>query len=604
MYIEKRKISQQEIKRISFIVNIIIVAVFIWFFFSYWNIQVLKNQYYSTLATRNFEKIVEIRAPRGLILDRHKNRMSENTITFNLFLVREYSRDLERSILAAARFTDMSSEDVRKNISKYMGFPKSYEIPIKKNLPLKKVIFIESRSDEYPEFEIRTEPARAYPYQDKASHILGYISEITTGEMSEKSGQGYKMGDLMGKSGIEKVYEEYLRGVNGQQVVIKDNLGKVQSVLREELPTLGRTVILTIDMNLQHYVEQLMASHRGAIGVVELKTGGLLAMVSKPNFSPDFFTGTMDPNEWLNLIHDPDKPLQNKFLQGLYLPGSTFKVVMALAALQENEIDTATISLCSGEIKIYDRIFHCWNRGGHGAANVYEALSESCNVFFYRLGKKMDIDTIAHYAKMLGLGEKTNIDLTNEKRGLFPTKAWKQSQLKQKWFPGETISVAIGGGVINVTPAQLLTIISTVALRGKIPQLHLMMHIEDNGRLIKTFPSSFKTIPIAPHAFETVIEGLYRCVNDNGTGRAAKIDGKDVCGKTGTQLILSLENPNYKQLVKQKRFQPHSWFISFAPRYNPQYAMVVFIENGGDAGAIAAPIAGKIYKKLFFQVEE
>lgn len=599
MFIEKRKLSQQEIKRISTTSNIIIIVIFIILLFAFWNVQVLKNQYYTDLATSNIRKEIEIKAPRGLIQDRNGNRLSENKINFNLFLTREYAGNMGRTIKSASELTGMEIAEVRKAIEKYKGYPKSYAIPLKKALPLSKVIYIESRSDEFPEFEINIEPARAYPHNEMASHVLGYISELTPGELLRKEKDGYNLGDVIGKSGIEKEYEKNLRGFNGVRTVVKDNLGKIREVLDEVQPTIGGTVILTIDLELQAYVEELFSEHKGTVGVVDLRTGGILAMVSKPNFNPEFFSGSLEPEEWSTLINDPDKPLHNKFLQGLYLPGSVFKVVMALAALQEKAVDTSTISSCSGQVKIYDRIFHCWNRSGHGNMDIYDALKNSCNVFFYRLGKKLDIDVIAEYAGLLGLGHETHIDLPNEKKGLFPTKAWKLQALNQKWFPGETISVAIGGGMMNVTPAQVLTMISTVALRGRVPQLHLLKQIKKDGKIVETYKPQFKTVPIDRENFEIVIEGLHRVVNDNGTGRAARIDGLDICGKTGTQLILSLENPNYKQLVKQKRFMPHAWFASFAPRDNPEIAMVVFVENGGDAGAIAAPIAKKIYEKLF-----
>jgi penicillin-binding protein 2 len=599
MYIEKRKVSQQEVRRLSITVNVIIIVLFIVLFFAFWYIQVLRNQYFTDLATQNIRKEVEIKAPRGLILDRNNKRLSENKINFNLSLVREYARDMKRTTATAAGLTGLSEEEIKKSIDKFKRFPKSYAIPIKRDLSLAKVIYIESRSDELPEFEINIEPARAYPKKELASHVLGYISELTPFELEKKTKEGYRLGDVIGKSGIEKEYEQYLRGVNGVRTVVKDNLGKVQEILGEKPPLIGSSVVLTIDLELQEYIEEIFKEHKGTVGVVDLRTGGMLAMVSRPNFKPEFFSGPLDPEEWSALVNDPDKPLHNKFLQGLYLPGSVFKICMALAGLSEKAISTGTISSCYGQIRIYDRIFHCWKRAGHGDVDIYEAIKDSCNVYFYRLGKKLDIDIIAKYAGLLGLGKMTAVDLPNEKQGLFPTKEWKLRALGQKWFPGETISVAIGGGMMMVTPAQLLTMISTVALRGKKPRLHLLKQIEKKGERVRKFKPEFEEVAIDKKYFEIVIEGLHRVVNDGGTGRAARIDGLDICGKTGTQLILSLENPNYKQLVKQKRFMPHAWFVSFAPRIKPEIAMVVFVENGGDAGAVAAPIARKIYKKIF-----
>ena len=599
MYIEKRKLTSQDFKHIAIIANIIIIIIFVVLLFAFWNIQILKNQHFTRLAVSNIRKEILIKAPRGMILDRNHQRLSENKLIFNLFLIPEYAEDLNRAIDNAVRLTGMKKKEVVETIEKYKDYSKSYAIPLKKDLSLAKAIYIESRSDEFPGFEVNTEPVRAYPYKEIASHVLGYISELTPNELGKKINEGYRLGDDIGKSGIEKIYETNLRGVNGVRSVEKDNLGKIREVLGEEKPVIGNTVVLTIDIELQKFIEEIFQEFSGTVGVVDLKTGGILALVSKPNFNPEAFSGVMGKDEWEALTNDPAKPLHNKFLQGLYLPGSVFKIVMSLAALQEGVIQPTTTSLCTGSIDLIDRKFHCWNRSGHGNMNLYDALKNSCNIYFYRLGKRMDIDVIAHYARLLGLGEYTGIDLANEKKGMFPSSDWKLQTFHQKWYLGDTISVAIGGGMMQVTPAQILNMISTVALRGKVPHLHLVKQIEKYENVLEEYKPQFREVPISKENFEIVIEGLYRVVNDGGTGRSAQIDDLDICGKTGTQLILSLENPNYENLIKQKRFMPHAWFASFAPRYNPEVAMVVFIENGGEAGAVAVPIAKKIYQKLY-----
>jgi len=600
MYTEKRKLSKTELRRISNTTNIILIVVFIILLFSFWNAQILRNFYYTALADRNITKDIEVKAPRGLIFDRNHLRLSENKLNFSLFLVREYSRDVSASLDAAASILGVKKEEIEKKIARYRSYPQSFRILLEKDLSLQKVVYIESRSAEMPEFEIDIAPARAYPYEKSASHILGYISELTTDSLEQMKDQGYKLGDSSGKSGIEKQYEPYLHGIKGIRTVAKDNLGRVREILNEKKPEIGNSIVLTIDINLQRYIEEIFKNYKGTVGVVDLKSGGILALISKPNFNPDIFSGVLDPEDWSKLVSDPDHPLQNKFIQGRYSPGSTFKIVVALAALQEGVVDSSTVSSCYGSVKIYNRVFHCWQGGGHGPVSIENALKNSCNVYFYRVGKKMDIDIIAEYAHMLGLGDLTNIDLPNEKAGLIPNKEWKQRELNQKWFPGETISVAIGGGMLNVTPIQALLMISTVALRGQMPQLHLLKAVESGGgSVIRQFKPTFKQVSIAKRHFETVINGLFRVVNDSGTGQAARIKELDICGKTGTQQIISKENPNYKTLVKQERFKPHAWFVSFAPRTNPEIAVVVFIQNGGDAGAVAAPIAGKIYEQLF-----
>lgn len=599
MYIERQKLSTEDKERISFVASIILIVIFVFLAFIFWNTQVLKNQHYKTLAMQNMVREIELKAPRGFIKDRNGIIVSENKLAFSLKLNREGMADLEQTVSFASSATGMSPEEVQKAIDRYKRYPKSFSIPVKKNLSLASVIYIKSRSDVHPEFEIEVDPTRAYPLQEEASHILGYISEITVEELKINKSKGYKPGDAIGRSGIEKQYEDYLRGKKGSQIVMKDNMGTVQQILQEVKPALGSSVILTIDLVLQTYIEQLMADQLGTVGVVDLATGGLLAMVSTPNYNPDLFTGAMNSEIWRGLINDPRKPMQNKFTQGLYSPGSTFKIVMALGGLQEGILKPTTTTSCFGAVKIYDRYFHCWVPAGHGTVNLYNAFRDSCNIYFYQLGKKLDIDVIARYGEMLGLGGLSGIDIPSEKLGRVPSRAWKKKYLKQPWYPGETISVAIGGGMLSVTPAQVLTMISTVALRGKKPQLHLLKEIQSGDGITTVYTPRFSRVPIKREHFEAVIEGLFRVINDGGTGRAAMIPGYDICGKTGTQQIISKENPKYRELVKQKRFMPHSWFVSFAPRNNPRYAMVVFVENGGDAGGIAAPLAGKIYRKLF-----
>jgi penicillin-binding protein 2 len=276
-----------------------------------------------------------------------------------------------------------------------------------------------------------------------------------------------------------------------------------------------------------------------------------------------------------------------------------FKIIVALAALQEEILSPSRVFVCMGEEVIYNHPFRCWKSEGHGMVNIYEAIRNSCNVFFYNLGKRMDINVIAKYARLHGLGTLSGIDLPAENKGLVPTREWKKNNLNEDWYPGETISIAIGQGMLNATPAELLVMISTVALRGQVPQLHLLKRIEKGGKPIREFVPKFNATFIDKKDYEIVIEGLYRVVNESGTGYRAKVEGVNVCGKTGTAQVITKNNPRYKQLVKQKRFTPHSWFVSFAPRNDPQIGMVVFIENGGDAGRVAAGLAGKIYKKIF-----
>ncbi len=599
MYPSKRKLSGAYVKKAATVSAVILFLIFFGFFAAFWNIQIVHFEYFRRLAIQNITRSIDLTAPRGLIVDCKQKILSENKINFTLYLVRENVTDMEKTLRMASFFSARKVDAIRNIIARYKKYPQFYRISIKKNLARDTVVFIESRQEEFPEFVIGVEPTRTYPLGHCAANVLGYISEISESELSSKKDRDYGLGDFVGRSGIEKQYELYLRGVKGSQVVIKDNLEKIQRVESEIKPVIGATVVLTLDLELQKFIESLFVDQFGAVGVVDLKTGGILAMVSKPDYNPELFTQEMEREQWLALSNDPQNPLQNKFLQGIYSPGSVFKIIMALAGLQEKAITPATTVHCSGSQNFYGREFHCWNLGGHGTVDVFSALQNSCNIFFYNLGKRLDIDTIASYARMMGLGDTSGIDMPNENTGLVPSSDWKMRTLKQRWFPGETISVAIGHGSLSVTPVQLLKMIATVALRGRMPRLHLLQRIEKDGKNVMEFAPEFTAVPIAAEYFQVVVEGLFRVVNHEGTGRTAAIAGLDICGKTGTSQIIAKDNPRYKMLTKEKRFMPNSWFVSFAPKDNPRLAMVVLIENGGDAGMIAAPLAAKIYNKYF-----
>lgn len=599
MYPSKKNISGEVAKKVFSLSTLLLALVFLGIFFAYWNIQIVENEYYRQLAIKNMIKNIELSAPRGLITDRRGENLSGNRTNFTLFLIRENIRDQKKTLAMACFLSGKNPGQIQEIVNRYEKYPLFYMIPIKANLPFSTVAFLGSREDEFPEFQIGTQPLRSYPGGRQASHVLGYLSEISDGLLRQASFQNYRMGDTIGMSGIEKQYEESLKGMKGTRTFIKDNLEKIQQVIGEKKPAIGDTVVLTIDMKLQRFVEELLAAERGTVGVVDLQTGGILALVSKPDFNPEIFSVAMDVDDWLSIVNDPEKPLQNKFVQGVYSPGSVFKIVMTLAGLQERVIDPSTRVFCRGSAIFYDRVFHCWNPNGHGEVGIFEALEKSCNIFFYTLGKKLDIGTIARYASMLGLGRKSSIDLPNENDGLVPSEEWKRKILNQKWFPGETISVAIGHGSLSVTPIQVLQLISTIARRGMEVRFHLLERIESNGRTVREFSPQFQSVPIAPEYFETVIEGLYRAVNREGTARAARVEGLEVCGKTGTSQIIAKENPRYDVLTREKRFMPHSWFASFAPRNNPRIAVVVLVENGGDAGLVAAPLASQIYRKYF-----
>ncbi len=599
MFTSKKNFSPEYIHKKSNIINIIILLIYIMILFIFWNFQVVNYEHYKNLALMNIYDTVKIKAPRGLILDKNNMVLAKNRINFSLFISISRSKNINNTIHNLSKLLNIDEEEIKLRINKYKEYPPEYPIIIKRNIKLKTVIYLKSHKNLFPEIEIKLEPARSYPFKKIASHILGYISEIPRTFLKKKEFKNYDLGDLIGITGIESIYEKYLKGKKGEKTVIKDSQGIIKEELSSTPSISGANIHLTIDFELQKFIENFLLNNKGTVGVVDLSNGGILALVSKPNFNPEELSSEISYKKWLEILNNPDKPLTNRFIQGIYSPGSVFKIVMSIAALQEKVITTNTFYNCFGEINIYNRTFHCWNSFGHGMVNIYSALEQSCNIFFYNLGKRIDIDLISKYSKMLGLGQKTGIDLPNEKIGLVPSRKWKLKRFGVKWFPGETISVAIGHGQLNVTPIQILKLISTIALRGVIKDFHIIDYIEKDGKIIYKFKTKERQLPIQKKYFEIVIEGLYRVVNKEGTAISAKIEGLDICGKTGTAQIISKRNVNYKKLVKKGKFKPHSWFASFAPRNNPKIAVVVLIENGGNAGSIAAPLASKIYKWYF-----
>lgn len=601
MYIDRKKVTPEDAKKSFRIATVLIFLVFLAVFFAYWNVQVIRYDYFRNRALQNIIKTVDVDAPRGLIVDRNGNVLAENRINFTLYLIRENIQSLDKTLSVASFLTGKNRSKIEATLKRYEKYPRFYMIPLQSNLSLAKVAYIESREEELQEFQIDLRPHRSYPYGKNASHLLGYVSEISEEELKEKAASEYKMGDIVGVSGLEKQYEALLRGTKGTQTIIKDNLEKIQQVISDVKPRIGQTLVLSIDVQLQKFLEELFIEEKGVAAVVDLEDGGILAMVSKPSFDPDIFTREIDPDLWQELSSREDPPLRNKFIQGTYSPGSVFKIVMALTALQEGIITPATAFFCGGSISIFDHEFHCAKASGHGWLNLYGAIEKSCNIYFYNLGKRLSIDTIAHYAKLLGLGANSGVDLPNEAVGLLPTSDWKLKTTGQKWYAGETISVAIGEGSLDVTPIQMLQMISTIALRGKKIKMHILKRIEKDAETLHVVPLEYERVPIKREFFEEVIEGLHRVVNGEGTGWQAGVEGLDICGKTGTSQIISKQNPNYRTLIKQKRFIPNSWFASFAPRNNPKIAVIVLVENGGDAGLIAAPMSAKIYRKFFVQ---
>jgi penicillin-binding protein 2 len=557
-----------------------------------WKVQILDHKKYWTLAEANRTRESVIMAPRGLITDRNDVILAENTGSFKASIIRENCQDYDQSLAQVARLLEISPEDLKTRIAKYESLPLFRPIVVKDNLDLKDVSRVESRRLELPELIVETDPRRYYPFGSLAAHVIGYMQELSAPELKSEAYPERNLGDMVGRTGVEKQYESILVGVDGRRLEIVDSQGRSREETSRSEPTPGRDIQLTLDFDLQRKATQLLEDREGAIVILDPRSGEVLALASFPTYDPNKFVTRFSPQEWMALINREDNPLENRAIRGLYAPGSIFKLTMALGALNAGVITEQTSFFCAGSVHFYGRAFHCWQRGGHGALTLTDAIRHSCNIYFYNLSRRLGIDRIAESAVMLGLGEKTGIDLPGEKEGLVPTPEWSQSVRKTDWYPGETISVSIGQGPLVVTPLQIAVHTALVAGRGRGVVPHLLMTSgASQERPAAKAGGGTPAEKMSPEIFETVIRGMWKSVNQEGTGRGAKVEGFDVCGKTGSTQLISRERA--EKLGKE--IKTHSWFTGFAPRDNPQVVITVLVEYGGMGGATAAPLAKELF---------
>ena len=554
----------------------------------YWKLQILDQRKYESLAEANRTRLRVLPAPRGLIRARGGEILADNKASFKVSLVRENVTDEAASNAAVSRLLGIDEPTLRARVALHKDLQLFEPIVIADGLEPADVAPIESRRLELPELSVESEPQRTYPRGEFAAHVLGYLQELTPEELRARPARKTRPGEMVGKTGVEREYDDLLRGQDGQAIEEVDSLGRVQSNTARSFPEKGRDLDLTLDVGIQEEAERALVGREGVVVVLDAQSGAILALASSPTYDPNRFITRFTPEEWTNLIGDPNSPLENRAIRGLYAPGSIFKLVMGLGGLDFGFVTPATTVYCSGSTQIYGAVRHCWFVPGHGAMDLADAIRNSCNIYFYSLGRRMSIDQIAAAASRLGLGRKTGIDLVGEKDGLVPSSDWKKTTLKEPWYPGETISVAIGQGPIQVTPLQIAAMTAQIAKRGGRVRPHL---VEPAPPPAAGPPDS---ATFTAGEFESVIAGMWRSVNDGGTGAGARVEGFDVCGKTGSTQTMSRESA--ERLARAGReIKTHSWFSGFAPRAAPEVVVTVLVEYGGGGGATAAPVAGRIF---------
>ena len=588
------------------IFGILVFSCFIALGVRIWYLQIIHGQYFHELSENNRIRMVSLPGYRGLIKDRNGVTLVNIRPSFNLYITPEDARDLPSTLKALQERIIFNLDEVLLRIKEARPH---IDVLILSDVDRKDVAFIEENKLRLPGVKLKVEPLRNYVYDDMGSQSLGYLGEISKSALNDLKGSDYRQGDFIGKDGLEKVYEFNLRGQKGYKEVEVDVAGRELRVVRKLPPKSGNHLILTIDQRIQKIVDEMMIGtadepKNGSIVVIDVQTGEILAMTSKPAYDPNLFAAGISRVNWRKLSLHPAHPLQNKSIDGQYPPGSTYKIVTAYAGLEEQVVSSDTTIFCPGSFRLGRGRYRCWKKGGHGRVNLHQALVQSCDVYFYTVGHRLGIDRLALYARKMGLGDFTGIILPGEKPGLIPSSQWKMKAKKEPWQPGETISASIGQGYNLVTPLQQANMMAYVANGGRLMRPHLVKRIEDSdGRVLKVFlPEAIskeklnaKTLKLIRHALKGVVH------EPHGTGRRAWLKNIEIAGKTGTAQVVAMKKD--EEISKDDEipyhFRDHAWFVAFAPYENPRIAVAVIVEHGGHGGSSAAPVAKKIIQKYF-----
>ena len=583
--------NRELLRRLNWL-RISYVLVFICLFARLWSLTILDFDYYQNLAERNRVRTLPQFAPRGLIHDREGRVLVDNVYGFNLLLFRAKMTDLDETLQFLMDGLDITEEVLKERLKAAEGYSIYQPVVLKENLSMEETAYLLARQSEHPEVEILKQPRRIYRYGSLAAHVAGYVGEISPAQFQEPEFREYKAGDIVGQFGVERTYNRTLTGRDGRRRVQVDSRGRILHDLEQIDPIRGEDLTLTIDLDLQATAENLLGEDAGAVIAFDARSGEILVMASRPSFDPNQFAIRISKKEWDLLLENPDHPLQNRTVQNTFSPGSTFKIIMALAALEQGIIDTETTVTCDGSVDLYGHRFHCWKEGGHGEISLREAIQHSCNTYFYLLGQKLGIQEIARFARKLGLGVPVGIDLLGEASGLVPSEEWKRQVRGEPWYPGETISLAIGQGPILVTPIQLARAMGIIAT-GSSPRLHLL---KGDSRQGSTAGRELFSPAFAPENLQAVRDAMWSVVNEGGTGQGARLANYQVAGKTGTAQTISLSTRERLSESELEGLEDNAWFVGFAPRDDPEIIVAVIVQRGGSGGAAAAPMAREIFR--------
>jgi len=580
--ISDQRIPQGRLALVSYLSVVFVVLLLIGF----WKLQVVQSGHFADLAERNRVRSIPIIAPRGPMLDREGRILVDSYPSFSIILLRDDPKSLQKSLAQIEEGLGISREDIQQQLEAAKNEPKFQPVVIKPAASAADIAFVESHRADLPVLELMMVQRRRYPHDEMLANSIGYVGEVSPQDMDRSEGR-YRPGDIVGKAGLEKRYNDVLEGTDGMRRVVVNSVGKPVRQLDDVEAIPGKPIQLTIDYDLQAIAEADMADKEGSVVAMDARTGDILAVVSRPTFNPNDFAVRIPQDEWNKLNTDPETPLLNRAIQAQLAPGSVFKIVMATAMLETKSPPETMRAYCPGYATFYGRTFKChvFGKGGHGDVDLHKAIVQSCDVYFYNVGKQLGIDRISFYANALGLGHRTGVDLPSEETGLVPSEEWAQRVYHRKWYAGETISVSVGQGAVTTTPIQLARMIAGVASGGILVQPHFL----------KNFPNPrVDHIAISEDTVEKVTQGMYGVVNEGGTAAGARLQNIEFCGKSGSAQVIGYDVRN--RLGRQREFKDNAWFVGYAPRRNPEIVVAVLVQGGEHGGAVAGPIARDVVK--------
>ncbi|MBW2367050.1 MAG: penicillin-binding protein 2 [Deltaproteobacteria bacterium] len=559
-------------------------------------LQVIQGASLRKLSETNSIRLHHVAPTRGLIFDRSGKLLVDNRPAFELNVILKDAKPVEKTIENLAHYIDVPAETLLEKIEQSKPVASYKPIALKHDIGRDTLAVVAAHSYELPGITIDVKPMRHYIENQRASHLIGYLSEINADELASGRYKDRRAGDYIGKSGVEKRYETYLKGERGGRQVEVNAVGQVVRVLKTVPATPGHNVFLTIDDRVQQTAETLLDGKAGAVVAIAVETGEVLALASAPAYDPNAFVCGMSQDEWQALIENPYKPLDNKAVNGEYPPASVYKLITSMAGLEEGVIDETTQVFCPGFYTLGNRVFRCWKKYGHGHVGLIKAIAESCDVYFYQLGRQLGVDRIAWYASACGFGNITGIDFDHEPTGLIPTVAWKKRRFGQPWYGGETLAIAIGQGYNLVTPLQAAVVTAALANGGTRlrPQIVQAIRSAEGETLFQSRPKPLGALPVSAANLELIRKGMYEVVQGaSGTARIARLKDIDISGKTGTAQVVSLkrDESDDDDAETPEHLKDHAWFVAFAPSDAPRIAVAVMVEHGEHGSSAAAPIA-------------